>query len=82
MNDIFAYEYGALVEQSLGFESVVNAFKLVVDLQGNIRIILDCVTDRLLVGFIVRAQDTQGADPVVEVPEPLDLLVRARVVIR
>ena len=82
MSDIFAYDHGALVEQSLSFESVADAFKVEVHLQGNIRMILDCVTDRLLVEVIVRAQDTHGADPVVDVLEPLDLLLRARVVVK
>ena len=75
MSDIFAHDHGALLEQSLVFESVANASKLKLDLQGKNRMILDCLTDRLLVKFIIHAQDTHRADPVLDVPEPLDLLV-------
>ena len=82
VSDVYAYDQGGLVERSLVLESVLNASELEVDLQSNIRITSDCLTDRQLVEFIGPARDTHRANPVVGIPEPFDLLVRTRVVIR
>ena len=79
MSDVYAYDHGSLVERSLVCESVVDASELEVDLQGDIRIILGCL---ILIEFLVLAQEAHRPDAVVDVPEPLDFLVRARVVIR
>ena len=80
---VYANDHGIRVEWRLISKDVIDASKLEVNLQSNVRIVLTCSLDGCLVESLRRTvtQNTYSVDAVINIPEFLDVLVGTRVII-